>query len=151
MANLNPNEATRFQPGNDVGQQFQEGNTDSLKHGVSAAIKDLAAGRPLRGDLATVQHRLTRQIETHEGRIDAQQWLASGLLAVAQGLMAVIQDAMANDERDKAMSYASQFGSIANRAGSAIKLLGEMQQVKGGDNVLESAIKAAGQVLDGTS
>ena len=136
---------TQFKEGNTAGEatQFSEGNEAAIKHGVRRAIEDLAAGRPLRGDLATIQHNFREQIATHEGRLDAQQDLAASLLAVAQGLLAVVQGALAEGNKAKAASYAVHFGNLANKALVAVKTLDEMLEEKGTGDILDAAIRAA--------
>lgn len=132
MANPNPviQTKTQFQPGNTVGEQFEDGNQAALKHGVRRAIADLAAGRPLRGDLAVIQHRYDEQLKTHDGRIAAQRWLASGFFAVTQGLLAVFQSAVEGDEREKAVSYAKHFATLGTKAGNENQRLDDMEHAR---------------------
>ena len=125
--NPNPNESTRFQAGNTVGQQFEPGNEARLVHGVRRAMEDLAAGRPLRGDLAAIQHRYAAKLETHEGRIEAQRWLAGAFFAIAEGLLAVIQDALESDDKERAVVYARHFGTVGSKAGNENQRLAELE------------------------
>jgi hypothetical protein len=127
MANPNPSPETRFKEGNPGGPGGPPGNQKNmLAGGVAGAIKDIAAGRPLRGDLATIQHRYADEVASHAGRVDAQRWLAGAFLAISEGLLAVIQHAIEQGEREKAVAYIKHFGTLGSKAGAELSRLEEM-------------------------
>jgi len=106
--------------------RFLEGNKGAEKHGVAAAIKDLAAGRPLRGNLAAIQHRYAQQVATHQGRLDAQRWLTGAFFAIVEGLLAVVQNAIEEGNQDKAVAYIRNFGTFGSKAGAELERLANL-------------------------
>ena len=128
---------------------FAEGNEGAVKHGVAAAIKDLAAGRPLRGNLAAIQHRYAEQVATHQGRVDAQRWLAGAFFAIVEGLLAVVQNAIEQGEQEKAVAYIVNFGTFGSKAGAELERLATMDTEASGSITYEQwekALKDAGKL-----
>jgi len=139
---------TRLAPGHAGGPGGPVGNQKNMAAGgVAGAIKDLAAGQPLHGDLATIQHRYAEQVATHQGRVDAQRWLAGAFFAIVEGLLAVVQQAIANDERDKAVAYIQHFGTFGSKAGAELSRLEDLAKQQVGPNVIDAAIAEAERVL----
>jgi hypothetical protein len=119
-------EKGRFVEGYEGGPGGPPGHQKNYKHGVAAAMKDLAAGQPLRGNLAAIQHRYAVQVGTHEGRIEAQQWLAGAFFAIVEGLLAVVQNAIEEGEQEKAVAYIRNFGTFGSKAGAELSRLEEL-------------------------
>jgi len=121
MTNANPSPATRFKPGEP---------TNLRAGGVAQAIKDLAAGHPLRGALAELQYRFEQDIATHEGRLETEKHLVATLLAIVEGLRCVVQDALERNEPARAASYASNLGTLASKAGVELRAYAAMLDEK---------------------
>lgn len=139
QGNPDPCHRTRFKPG--VPTNMKAG-------GCAGAIKDIAAGRPLRGALAEIEYRKRQDIETRAGRLEELKNLAATLLALVEGLRAVCDNAVAQGDEKKFVAYAAQTRTHATRAGQELRaydaLLEQqqaalldydelLQQLKGGD------------------